>query len=186
MRMTRFVMGTVAISLASWTVQAQDFNGNGHGNRPFRVSAELRPSHEVPAVSSPAEGHFSAVIDDAANDITYELTFSGLQAPVTQSHIHFAQPNVNGNIVVWLCGTATNPGPAGTQTCPQSGTISGVIHGTDIQNVPTQGIATGEFDELVAAIRNGLAYANVHTAQSPGGEIRGQIRNGNGHDHDLD
>jgi hypothetical protein len=58
-----------------------------------------------------------------------------------------------------------------------------VIHGANIQNVPTQGVAPGDFDELVAAIRNGLAYANVHTAQSPGGEIRGQIRRGNGHDH---
>jgi len=57
-----------------------------------------------------------------------------------------------------------------------------VIYGTNIQNVPAQGMATGDFDELVAAIRNGLAYANVHAAQSTGGEIRGQIRRGGGHD----
>ena len=184
MRMTRFVMATAAIALASWTVQAVHASDrDGRGNRVIKVSADLQPSNEVPAVSSPAaEGHFSAEIDTDAGEITYELTFSGLQAPVAQSHIHFAQPNVNGNIVVWLCGTATNPGPAGTQVCPQSGTITGVIHGTNIQNVPTQGIAPGDFDELVDAIRNGLAYANVHTAQSPGGEIRGQIRRGGGHD----
>jgi hypothetical protein len=181
MRTTRFVLVVVTIALCSWTVRAQDFGQDR--NRVTRVSAELRPSNEVPAVSSPAEGHFSAQIDAAAGQITYELTFSGLQANVTQSHIHFAQPNVNGGIVVWLCGTATNPGPAGTQTCPQAGTITGVITGANIQTVATQGIATNEFDELVAAIRNGLAYANVHTAQSPGGEIRGQIRRGNGHDN---
>ncbi len=176
MRAISFV-AVVAIALGGSAAQAQDFSQNSsQGNRTVRLSADLVPSREVPAVSSPAAGKFTAEIDTAAGEITYELTFSGLQANVTQSHIHFAQPNVNGAIVVWLCGTATNPGPAGTQTCPQSGTITGTIHGTDIQTVPSQGIATGEFDELVAAIRNGLAYANVHTAQSPGGEIRGQIR----------
>jgi hypothetical protein len=37
------------------------------------------------------------------------------------------------------------------------------------------GIAPGEFDELIAAIRAGATYANVHTVGRPGGEIRGQI-----------
>jgi CHRD domain len=45
-----------------------------------------------------------------------------------------------------------------------------------------QQIAAGEFAEVVALIRKGLAYANVHTAASGGGEIRGQIRPGAGHD----
>ena len=34
----------------------------------------------------------------------------------------------------------------------------------------------GELAEVIAAIRAGSAYANVHTSLSPGGEIRGQIR----------
>ncbi len=38
-----------------------------------------------------------------------------------------------------------------------------------------QGISAGEFDEIVAAIRAGVAYVNVHTTGFPGGEIRGQI-----------
>jgi len=33
----------------------------------------------------------------------------------------------------------------------------------------------GEFDEFIAAMRAGVTYANVHTSQFPGGEIRGQI-----------
>jgi hypothetical protein len=178
MRAFSFVAMT-AIAVAGSAVSAQDFAQNSsHGNNHvIRVQADLAPAHEVPSVSSPAaEGKFTAEIDTVANEISFEMTFSGLQANVTQSHIHFGQPRVNGGIVIWLCGTATNPGPAGTQTCPQSGTITGTIHGTDIQNVPAQGIATGDFDEIVAAIRAGLAYANIHTAQSPGGEMRGQIR----------
>jgi hypothetical protein len=178
MRTTSVMAMLAALTVTSANLGAQDspqaFNrGNNHL---IHVSAKLEPSHEVPSVSSPAEGRFTADIDLNADELTYELTFSGLQAPVTQSHIHFAQPDVNGGIMVWLCGTAANPGPAGTQTCPQNGTITGTIHAADIQTLGTQGIATGEFDEFVAAIRNGLAYANIHSSQSPGGEIRGQIR----------
>jgi hypothetical protein len=40
-----------------------------------------------------------------------------------------------------------------------------------------------DFDALVRALRSGLTYANVHTQQSPVGEIRGQIR-GEGGDRD--
>ena len=39
-----------------------------------------------------------------------------------------------------------------------------------------QGIAPGEFDELVDAIRAGVSYANVHSTTYPMGEIRAQLR----------
>jgi hypothetical protein len=32
-----------------------------------------------------------------------------------------------------------------------------------------------EWEEALAALRGGVAYANVHTTKHPGGEIRGQI-----------
>jgi hypothetical protein len=40
-----------------------------------------------------------------------------------------------------------------------------------------QQISAGELAEVIAAIRAGAAYANVHTNLSPAGEIRGQIGN---------
>jgi hypothetical protein len=165
----------VAVTLAAVGVMAQ---GQGGARR---VSAALEPEQEVPAVSSPAAGEFSAEIDDDGEAVDYVLSYGGLQANVLMSHIHLAQPNVNGSIMVWLCGTAANPGPAGTQQCPQSGTISGTIRPANVGAIATQGIAAGEFAEFVAAMRKGLAYVNVHTVQSPGGEIRGQVRLGDGH-----
>jgi CHRD domain len=38
-----------------------------------------------------------------------------------------------------------------------------------------QGIAAGEFTELIDAIRNGVTYVNVHTSKYMGGEIRAQL-----------
>lgn len=85
---------------------------------------------------------------------------------------------MNGSIVIWFCGTPSNPGPAGTQTCPQSGTITGTITAANVVagSMTSQQLDAGELDEVIAAIRGGVAYANVHTELSPGGEIRGQIR----------
>jgi hypothetical protein len=155
------------------------FHGRGRGDR---VQANLQSENEVPAVSSVARGKFSAEIDE--DNVEWEMTFEGLQAPITQSHIHFAQQNVNGGIMVWLCGTGAPgtplAGPAGTQTCPQSGTISGTITADDVVAIgganAGQQIAAGEFAEFVAALKKELAYANIHTQISGGGEIRGQIK----------
>jgi hypothetical protein len=148
------------------------------GDGPFRpkyVTARLRSFNEVPAVSSPARGRFSGVLQQDA--LEYRLTYDDLQANVLMAHIHFAQPDVNGGIVVWLCASAAvTTAPAGTQACPQSGTIEGTIVAADVQAQLTQGIDAGGFEELARIIRAGFAYVNVHTEQSPGGEIRGQIK----------
>ena len=108
--------------------------------------------------------------------IDYTLTFSGLRAAVTQAHIHFGQARVLGGIMVFLCGTATNPGPAGTPTCPQSGTVSRTLTAADVVGPANQGIAAGQMARVIDAIRAGAAYGNVHSTMFPGGETRGQLR----------
>jgi CHRD domain len=57
--------------------------------------------------------------------------------------------------------------------------VARTITADDVIGPAGQGIAAGEFAELVDAIRSGVTYANVHTLpQFGGGEIRGQIRRG--------
>ena len=170
-RINRFTLrslGTCSMLAVALSTQA--------GSAPVqRYSAQLLSVQEVPAVSSVASGSFRATVDEAGQTIEYELTFTDLEAGVSQAHIHTAQHGVNGGIMLWLCGTVALPGPAGTPACPASGTITGTLTPAQIVAVPAQGIAAGEFAEVVAALRNGLAYANVHSAKFPGGEIRGQI-----------
>lgn len=150
-----------------------------------RLSAALESEQEVPVVSSRARGVITLDVDDQAQQIAYELSYSGLQAVVAQAHIHIAQPGVNGGIVLWLCEGTTQSPLDTTPTCPQEGTVSGILTAADVVAIgganAGQQIAAGEFAEVVELIRKGLAYANVHTAASPGGEIRGQVRRGFGH-----
>ena len=146
--------------------------------RAEHIQATLTGYEEVPVVSTVATGEFVGMINRDDQSIDYQLTYSGLQGTVTQAHIHVAQLSVNGSIVIWLCGTAANPGPAGTPTCtPGSGIFTGTITAANVVAGATasQQLAAGELAEVIAAIRAGAAYANVHTNLSPGGEIRGQI-----------
>lgn len=141
-----------------------------------KVKVRLVGFQEVPSVSTPGHGTFEAEINKAGTHIDWTLTYADMQADVLQAHIHFGQRHVNGGIVLWLCKTTQTSAPANTATCtPREGTFTGTFTGDDVQTVTAQGIAAGELGEVIAAIRAGVAYANVHTAQSTGGEIRAQL-----------
>jgi hypothetical protein len=102
---------------------------------------------------------------------------------VTQAHIHFGARATTGGISVWLCGnpSATITPPEGTPACRlREGTVSGVLGPEDVVGPAGQGIAPGEFEELVDAMRAGVTYANVHSANRPPGEIRAQLEDRDG------
>jgi CHRD domain len=140
-------------------------------------TARMTGFNETPAILSGGSGTFELDLDTNAKTARYTLTYSGLSAPVTQGHIHFSKKHVAGGIIVWLCQSAANPGPAGTPTCPSGdGTVSGSITPGSIVAVPAQLVPAGDFDALTDALFTKSAYANVHTTAAPAGEIRGQIR----------
>lgn len=149
------------------------------------LHAHLQGFQEVPVVSTVATGEFRGVINPGDTSINYEFSYTGLQGNVTQAHIHIGQRNVSGGIVIWLCQTAANPAPAGIPSVSQctagSGEFSGTITAANVVATPGppnggQQIFAGDFPKVLAAIRAGKAYANVHSNLSPGGEIRGQIK----------
>jgi hypothetical protein len=149
--------------------------GAALANGPRVLRASLSGDEEVPAVSTTGKGHLRLFVYPEQTTIGYELSYSGLQADATQAHIHFGQPAVNGGISVFLCSNLGN-GPTGTQACPlRGGTISGTLTAASVLGPDVQGIAPGEIDALVDALREQLAYVNVHSTRWTGGEIRGQI-----------
>jgi hypothetical protein len=166
------VTGLAASAVAQDSRQKQSFR------------AELVGYNEIPAVSSQARGEFRAQVDPQGDTFTFSLTYEGLTFNASQAHIHFGQPHTNGGISVWLCQSASNPAPMQlpVATCPPRATttpITATISRNDVVGPGGQGIAAGDFAELLDAMRAGSAYANVHSSMSgagfPNGEIRGQI-----------
>jgi hypothetical protein len=139
-------------------------------------TASLSGFNEVAPILSDGTGTFHARIH--GNSLTYTETFSNLRSSVTQSHIHFAQRGVNGGVFLFLCSNLGN-GPAGTPTCPASGgTVTRTVTDADFVPVAAQNVTASSVTSAVRILRSGDAYANVHTADFPGGEIRGQINFG--------
>jgi hypothetical protein len=167
---------------------ADDDHGGGHDRHQRVFRAQLSGYSEVPSsLSTPSRGQFYAVLNKEGTELTYWLSYSGFTVTVNQSHIHFGQHHTNGGISVWLCKNSSltppivpaDPIVAGqTPECQQGETampITAAITAADVVGPGGQGIAVGEFAEILAAMRAGIAYVNVHSASFPGGEIRGQI-----------
>ena len=63
--------------------------------------------------------------------------------------------------------------------------MSGTITAADVVGPTAPGFAVGDITPVIAALRAGVTYANMHTAKFPAGEVRGQVlRGGHGHGHD--
>jgi hypothetical protein len=132
------------------------------------VGARLTGYQEVPAISTTGSGEFKA--DIRPHSVHYRLRYGDLEGgDVLFAHIHFGRPSTNGGVIAFLCGGGDKP------ACPMSGTVRGVITRDDVIGPEEQGIAPGEFRELVRAIRRNATYVNVHTETYPSGELRGNV-----------
>jgi hypothetical protein len=140
-----------------------------------RFSASLSGAEEVPPINTSGTADFEMTIQQGT--ITFSLTFSDLSSSLAVAHLHFAPTQVNGGVMIFLCGGGGQPDcPATTE-----GTITGTVTAANVVGPTAQGIAPGDLDSALEAVRAGLSYANMHTTNFGGGEIRGQVRRGLGH-----
>jgi hypothetical protein len=159
--------------------QAQPFE-------PTEISQPLRGGHENPPVVSDGFGQFFANVVEAADgtvqEIQYHLRYdvAADASDVQQAHIHIANPGNNGGIAAFLCSNLDAPTD---NECPVSpGVVDGVILPEDVLAVtdetgpsPVTVIEAGDLDGFAKLMLDGATYANVHTVDHPGGEVRGQI-----------
>jgi hypothetical protein len=168
----------VSLGLAAFgSAPAGSSDDRDHGKRRFK--AALSGYNEMlSTLSTPARGKFSARISRDGSEISWRLEYRDVPTSVTQAHIHFGDHHSNGGISVFLCtnlGNSAQPAAA----CPNGAgpqVVTGTATATDVIGPAGQGIAAGEWEELLQAIRAHRTYANVHTTQFAGGEIRGQLR----------
>jgi hypothetical protein len=134
----------------------------------FSATMNFASEVPVPANASTGTGTFTASLDTTNNLFTWDLTFTGLTSNVNNGHIH---------------GPATTVQSAGTtinfNTAPGAnfgfGFTNGLGHGSMTLTAATAVTATMNGDSLKKLLFAGLTYANIHTVNNPGGEIRGQI-----------
>ena len=149
---------------------------------PLTYAAYLSGPNESPANASPATGVALVTIDAATHFMEIDMTFQGLLAGNTASHIHVINGPGDAN-------TADTLGPVATTTPTFPGFPSGATDGFyhNIFNTTLAstyragfitdagGIAAAEA-ALFAGITGGRAYVNIHTSEFPAGEIRGFLQ----------
>lgn len=134
--------------------------------------APLSGRAEVPPNDSQGTGVAKFKLSEDGTELSYKLIVANIDN-VTQAHIHCGAEGVNGPVVAFLFGFA-----AGGVTL--NGVLAeGTITAADVIPRPDSPACPGgvaDFDDLLAKMRSGDAYVNVHTIELPPGEIRGQIQ----------
>ena len=124
------------------------------------------------AVSTGASGRFRGEISKDGRTITYTLSYSGLEGTVAQAHIHFAQRNVAGPIVVFLCRTTQS---VTAPTCPQAGTVTGTLTAANLTIMAAgQGISEAGSTAADDATIKRAAQLCAEAAQ-PSEDLRGSV-----------
>lgn len=119
-----------------------------HFNGPINVA---QATTAQPGASG--SGIHAFVLDTTARTLKYDIGYSGLAGTETAAHIHGpALPGATAGVVYAL--------PAGS---PKNGVIN-------LVQVGAYTVA-----QQIADVKAGRWYVNVHSTNSPGGEIRGQI-----------
>jgi CHRD domain len=170
--MKKLVIGALAGAALTALVSGSFAVAQGGGDS-RRFSAQLDGWQEVPSQVRQSDGRFRArvVREGGAWTIRYVLRYEDLEGDAAAAHIHIASRHENGGVSAFLCGGGDKP------ACPaREGRVGGVIDAADVVGPEDQGVAPGEIEDLIRAMRRGETYANVHTSVAPGGEIRGQIR----------
>ena len=126
----------------------------------FTVDLDVAQVTTPTGVGASGSGTAAVSFDNVSNVLTWELKFSGLadgpQSAVA-AHFHIGAVGVAGLIAIDISNAAFKSPTAGSATS------------ADLQNGQV-------FDDLIA----GDWYINVHSTNSPSGEIRGQVLPGGG------
>jgi hypothetical protein len=161
MKRIGFAVVVLTVLALSSTARAQSTN----------LRAFLTGDEEVPPISSAATGLFLARMASDGS-ISFTMTYEGLAADATVSHIHFGPDRVAGGVMIFLCGGGNQPAcPAG-----KAGVIQGTITEANVVGPTAQGIQPMELEKALQAVLDGLGYVNIHNATFPAGEIRGQVK----------
>ena len=122
-------------------------------------TAKMAGTNEVPSNSSSGTGTGVFVLNSAGDDLTFDITVTGLSGAITASHFHHESVGVSGLAVRTITSSFIN------------NTASGEWKKTDSESLTPS---------LVTELNAGRIYVNAHTSSNSAGEIRGQLNSDTG------
>jgi len=132
----------------------------------FQAKLDARNEVPPPTLESGASPSGTATFTVQGPSVAYKLAATGLSGPPTAAHIHVGAPGAAGPVIVPLAVAAgSSPGTA---------TGEGTFDVSGVKGKKADGSAM-TLDDVLAAMRSGDTYVNVHTANNKPGEVRGQI-----------
>jgi len=147
------------------------------GAAPRNFVAHLNGAEVVPARTTTAEANVAMQLDEDGKTLSYRITGKKIMN-IVAAHIHLGVYGVDGGVVAFLAGPFN---PAGGET-------DGVVGEGEITSSSLVGPLAGmDLSVLLAAMRTGGAYIDIHTDDGLGakntgagdffdGELRGQVR----------
>ena len=129
----------------------------------LHFKTNLSAKKAVPPNASKATGQVIVTISKDETKIHFKLITANI-IDVGAAHFHLAPPGTNGGVVVPLFGG------------PPAGPANGILAEGYITAGNVVGALAGDLDALIAAIRDGNIYVNVHTVAIGAGEMRGWLK----------
>ncbi len=118
---------------------------------PLSFTVPLSAGQQVPPLTTAGKGTADLTYDPSTRLLTWTVTDSGLSSAATMAHFHGPAPaGKNAGVQIWISKRDT----------PATSPIKGEATLTPAQ---AQQFMAGDW------------YINVHTADHPAGEIRGQV-----------
>jgi hypothetical protein len=148
-----------------------DAEVSAYSDRTF--TAHLTSDQERPVpVDTHGSGQAIFKLSKDGTTLHYKLIVNNVEN-ITQAHIHCGGTEVAGPVIAFLFGF-------NEEGVTQNGVLAeGDITAADVVVQADSEACMGgvaNFEELIAKIKAGGTYVNVHTVAFPGGEIRGQIK----------
>jgi len=146
------------------------------GAAPIVFTALLSGPNESPPNASPGTGFATVTFDPFANTMRVQITFGGLLAGTTASHIHATTALPFTGTAIVATTTPNFPGfPLGVTSGTYDRTFDMTLASSYNPAFVTAngGSVPAAEAAMFSALNSGRAYLNIHTSQFPSGEIRG-------------
>lgn len=146
MHSARLWVSVMAMACLAWAISVATALA-----APISFTVPLTGSEQGPPVTTSGKGTADLSYDPTTRVLTWTITYSGLSSAATMAHFHGPAPaGKNAGVQIWISKKGTAP------TSPIKG----------------QATLTPEQAQQLMA---GDWYINIHTADHPAGEIRGQV-----------